>query len=156
MKCSNSKRCLITRIYCNQKYRTKNKKLPRISYNKKELSKWLLSQDKFHILYDNWKYNGFDKNLVPSLDRIDVYKGYSFENIRLVTWEENNKNGNIGRKNGRNGKQNKPVLQFDLNNNFINQYHSINEAIRKTGIKTIGCACRGKYKTAGKFKWRFK
>lgn len=55
-------------------------------------------------------------------------------------------------------KENKPVLQFDLDGNFIREYISINEAHRFTGVDSsciVNC-CKGKSLTAGKCKWKYK
>jgi len=51
----------------------------------------------------------------------------------------------------------KIVLQYDLNNNFINKYNSITQAsvlnnIQRNSIKNC---CMNKQKTAGKFKWKY-
>lgn len=52
----------------------------------------------------------------------------------------------------------KTVLQFDKNGKFINEYQSINDASRKTGIdcSTITKVCKGKKKSAGGYVWRYK
>ncbi len=52
----------------------------------------------------------------------------------------------------------RPVLQYDMDANFINEYPSINEACRKTGILSqhIGKCCKGERKSAGKYIWRYK
>ena len=52
----------------------------------------------------------------------------------------------------------RPVIQYDLDANFINEYPSINEAWRRTGIlaQHIGKCCMGTRKTAGKYQWRYK
>lgn len=55
-------------------------------------------------------------------------------------------------------KENKPVLQFDLDGNFLREYMSINEANRITGINSsyiIRC-CKGRCDIAGNYKWRYK
>lgn len=53
----------------------------------------------------------------------------------------------------------KPVVQMDLDGNYIAIYPSITKAMKETGIdKThISCACSGLYgrKTAGGYKWRY-
>lgn len=53
----------------------------------------------------------------------------------------------------------KPVLQYSLDGKPLNEYPSIMEAQRQTGIKNthIGRCCRNEYgcKTAGGFKWRY-
>jgi len=56
-------------------------------------------------------------------------------------------------------KKYKPVLQYDLHNNFIAEFNSAKEAsiaIGKPGSDDIGACCRGKQKTAHKYIWKFK
>jgi len=55
------------------------------------------------------------------------------------------------------GKQ-KPVVQLDLDGNFISEWNSLSEADRKTGtsFKNISLCCLNKRKTAGGFKWMYK
>lgn len=52
----------------------------------------------------------------------------------------------------------KPVLKYDLNNNFIQEYKSLTEATRETGINSTSIydCNKGKQKTAGGFKWKYK
>lgn len=52
----------------------------------------------------------------------------------------------------------KAVLQFDKSRNLLNEYPSIMEASRNTGIYQgyIIQVCKGKLKTAGGFLWRYK
>jgi len=52
----------------------------------------------------------------------------------------------------------KPILQYDLNSNFITEFGSINEASRQLKIHNDGIsAClRGKQKTSGGYKWEYK
>lgn len=58
---------------------------------------------------------------------------------------------------GANNPASKPVLQFSLNGDFINEWASKGEAQRKTGIYrgNIGRCCT-EGKTAGGFIWKFK
>lgn len=53
-----------------------------------------------------------------------------------------------------NGKS-KIIYQYDNNDILINQFISVSEAKRQTGIKTINFAALGKTKSAGGFKWRY-
>lgn len=48
-----------------------------------------------------------------------------------------------------------PVIQLDINGNIVNEYESINDAERKTGIAQIGRAIKRKIK-AGNFLWKKK
>lgn len=58
------------------------------------------------------------------------------------------------------GVMNKPLLQYDLQDNFIKEWSSISEAYLSLNKKiTNGCinlACKGKIKTAFGYKWKYK
>ena len=62
-------------------------------YSKEEFRKWLYSQPLFFELYNNWVNNEYDKNLTPSVDRINSSISYKMSNIQLMTWHENNIKG---------------------------------------------------------------
>jgi hypothetical protein len=51
-----------------------------------------------------------------------------------------------------------PILQFDLEGNFIQEFEGMKIAGKITGANpsTIGMVCRGKQKTAGGFIWKYK
>ncbi|MCK9429212.1 MAG: NUMOD1 domain-containing DNA-binding protein [Candidatus Omnitrophica bacterium] len=152
---------LISNIYHGQRHSSKKRKHPLPPYNKDEFKKWILSQEKFNLLYTNWVNSKFDKMLIPSVDRIDCDKPYSFDNIELMTWKDNINNRNKDVKSGKiivKGAPKIPILQFDLNNNFIQEWESIAEANRQLGIHQ-GNICKilkGKWKTCGGFIWKYK
>ena len=52
----------------------------------------------------------------------------------------------------------KPVLQYDLNWNFIKEYSSITEASSYNNIQSMGIivACKESHRRAGNFKWKYK
>lgn len=50
----------------------------------------------------------------------------------------------------------KTVLQFDLEGEFIAEYNSAKEAAMLNNLSNVGACCRGKYKTAGGYIWRYK
>lgn len=52
----------------------------------------------------------------------------------------------------------KPVIQLDLEENFIAEFPSIIDAERQTGIvqQSISACCKGKLKSAGGKKWKYK
>ena len=53
----------------------------------------------------------------------------------------------------------KPVLQFDLNGNFITEYESLNEAAKAVGLKNVQSitrCCNNKQYTAAGYYWRWK
>ena len=52
----------------------------------------------------------------------------------------------------------KPILQYDLEGNFIKEWPGVIDAERELGIfsGSISTVCKGKQKTAGKFIWKYK
>lgn len=101
-------------------------------------------------MFQNYVDSGCDKYLKPSIDHIDDYKGYSFDNMQLMTWKENDIKGTYSRKNKESCGEiarkywSIPVKQYDENGNLLNVYSSTREAERKTGIgsSTISRCCR--------------
>lgn len=67
------------------------------SFSISEFRDWL-NNNNFISLLERWEGLGGDKYEKPSIDRLDDEKGYSFENIRLVTWGENEKKGHFDSK----------------------------------------------------------
>ena len=53
-------------------------------------------------------------------------------------------------------RQKRPVLQYDLAGNLLNEFESVLEAKQKTGAKNISLCCNGKRKTTGGFIFKFK
>ncbi len=153
-----TKKGLVTKIYNSQIVSSRKRGHLPPSYTKEWLIDWVLKNPEFEKLYTQWKKNGYAVKLVPSIDRLDDYKGYSPYNIRLTTWDENNKKHYSDKKEGRNNKINKAVLQFDKKGNFIAEFHSTVEARRQTGIQqsNIGDCCRGGRPFAGGYKWKYK
>jgi hypothetical protein len=149
---------LITRIYGNQRGNSKQRGDDMPTYSKQKLKEWLFSQKKFHDLYDNWKASNYDRMLAPSCDRLDDYLPYNLDNLQLTTWQENYDKGNLDRKNGKNNKHNKTVLQFSMSGEFMAEYHSSMEAVRQTHVNrsNMNACCRGERKSTGGFIWKYK
>jgi len=149
---------LLSKIYFSQISNSKLRGYGTPDYTKKEFINKYIDDNYFIILYNNYIKSNYNKKLIPSCDRIDDYKGYSFNNIQLMTWEENRSKSHYDRRNGINNKKSKAVLQYDLNGKFIKEFYSISNAERETKIfsTNITKVCHGKRNTAGKFKWKFK
>ncbi len=84
-----SKTQLPYRIYNNQVLHSKSRGHPPPSYTYEEFKQWVLSNPLYDSMYQAYQDSDYDKNLVPSVDRLDASKHYTFDNIELVTWEEN-------------------------------------------------------------------
>lgn len=168
-----TKEGLITGIYNSQRRSSKRRGYANPSYSRGEFISWCLEQELFHHLYELWVSSDYDMMEIPSVDRLDDYKPYSFDNIQLMTWRENKAKGHLDEVVGRNKKKSKAVNQYDLNGNLIAVYHSTHNASRITGVHQAGISgvCNGKVvkkgyksngeprsgvpKTAGGFIWRF-
>jgi len=147
----------ITSIYFSQRNtcKNRNRKLP--EYSLEDFRKWCMGNEKFMHLYNNWVKSDFDKNLAPSIDRLDDYKTYSFDNVQVLTWSENCNKQYSDRINGINNKKSKAIMCFSKDNKLLKEYYSISEAQRDTGIcksNIIGCA-KGERNTAGGLKWKY-
>jgi len=150
-----SKTGLIAQIYGSQQSRSKRKGREYPTYTGMELREWLFSQKKFHLLYDNWKRLDYQKDYVPSVDRIDDNVWYTMSNIQLMTWRENNDKGYMDRKSRKTKHRGKGVKQFTKNGEFIAEYYSIKEANRQTKINmsSIHKVCAKNRNHAGGFLW---
>ncbi len=147
---------LPSRIHSRQKASSKIRGHKSPVYTVAELCEWMLSQPIYYELHAEWVESGYDKKKTPSIDRLDDYKGYSFDNIRIMTWEGNLKKGHDDRKNGINNKQSIAVLQYSLDGTFIKEFHSVREAERHTSVNAgnISSCTRGNRKLAGGFIWK--
>lgn len=153
-----TKKGIISRMYHNQVKNSKKRGYELPSYTKEEFKTWINNQSNFDIIYDIWVENNYNKDFTPSIDRLDDYKPYSFNNIQLLTWKENNEKGKQDRKNGINNKLSKEVVQLNLEGIIVQIFPSVAIAAKTIGLKSytnIADCCRGERKTAGGFKWKF-
>jgi hypothetical protein len=65
--------------------------------SREDFYKWSLENKDYMALHKDWVDSGYDRKLSPSIDRINVSKGYVLENIRWVTHAENSRLGSVSR-----------------------------------------------------------
>ena len=149
---------LIKKTYKNQVFSSRKRGHPPPDYTEEEFMIWFIRQDNFLELFDNWVASGFDSKLKPSGDRLDDYKPYSFDNLRLVTWGENESKVCHDIRNGINNKKSKACIQISLNGEVLAEYFSLREAARVTGSDSAGIAavCKGNQKKHNGFIWKYK
>ena len=152
-----TKKGVATTIYCSQKQTSAKRGYQPPEYTKQQFSDWLLNHPKFDSIYTDWVESGYKRWKKPSVDRLDDYKPYSFNNIRLVTWEDNHIKHNKDVINCINQKCFRPVIQFDKKDNQVKKYCSIKQAARELNILANGIrkCCIGEYKTSGGYIWRY-
>lgn len=130
-----TKKGLIQKMYRNQISSSEKRGHGVIGYSREQLSCWLMENDNFHKLFDEWADSGFIKDKTPSIDRIDNSIGYSFDNIQLMTWLENKEKGHKDSMTERlsTGIPKRPVAIFK-DGEFLSVTLSVREADRLTGV----------------------
>ena len=158
---------LITRMYCGIKQRSKRYNNNQLGFTKEEFVQWVSNQQElFDILWNNWIQSDYDTKLKPSINRLNDYKSYTFDNMELTTWEDNFNKGTkciktfnahscVSRNNGKMAC--KSVIQFDVNDDYLNKFSSITEAAKILHLhkESISACFKGIYKTAGGYKWQY-
>ncbi len=96
---------------------------------------FLYKRDKAHLMKQ------------PSIDRKENDKNYTMENCRFIEFVENCVKD-----------KRKPILQFDLDGNFVKEFKSQAEAAGVLNIfqSNISNCCLGKRSHVGGFIWRIK
>lgn len=133
-----SEKGVIRVLYKTQKMHSKRRGHPPPAYTKQEFKEWLYANG-FKELYDAWVSSGYDKWLKPSCDRIDDYKGYSLDNIRLTTWKANKdkQTEDILSHRSTSGERCKTTQRIDASGNVLKEWVSLNAARRETGISSL-------------------
>lgn len=143
-----SEKGVIRVLYKTQKRNQRLRGHGDMPYTKAEFENWLYANG-YKDLYEKFKESGFIKDLKPSVDRIDDFVGYSFDNMKLTTWKHNREHQyeDIKKGVGISGKRCKPLAKVDNNGRIVCEYPSYNSAKRDVGyslehqIKN-GVACR--------------
>lgn len=74
-----------------------------------------------------------------------------------LEWCDSKYNANYGTRNKRSSERRSlPILQLDLQGNFIKEFPSIRQAIRDTGVNNIAFVLSGRYNQAGGYLWKYK
>ena len=145
-------------MLANQRKKSVQRGHPPPAYTKADLLSWLRAQPNFQMLFLVWAAKGFPTNLKPSCDRLDDYKPYTLDNLQLTTVEKNVDRYYQDAKRGINTKTAKAVLQFDLSDKFIQEFHSLSAAARSVqGIPSnINQAINGTHTQAYGYRWKTK
>ena len=146
-------------LYKHQVKSSKQRGHSNPEYTQQEFINKYVNDPLYTSLFLNWVKHNYDTYLAPSLDRMDEIKGYSFDNIQLMTWGENCAKEHKLHKEGKSLNTDlKPVWQYSLEGHFINYYISQAEAARNVeGVtqQTISKCCLKEIYRAGRYRWFF-
>ena len=148
-----TKKGVVCIIYSGQRASSRTRKQHPPEYTLEELRNWCLSQPHFHRLYEEWVVSGYKRNKKPSIDRINPNKGYSFDNIQLMTFYENNyKQGKYERTHFH---QYIKIVQKTLTGKIVRIWEGINPTAKQLGISrySLRDALDGRSKTCLGYKW---
>ena len=153
-----------TNRYVKMKRNSLIRKMPLPSFTKEEFRKWAL-ENGIKDLLDNWKKSNFDKWIAPSVNRLDDYKSYTFDNMELITWRDNLKKWHSSKKIKDNTfiaeisrrLLSKKVVKLSTDGEILETYPSAWEAGRQNNANqsSISKVCRGLKKHHRGYKWSF-
>ena len=144
-------------IYDQQKKSSKKRghKLP--TYTKEEFIDRFIDDLDFERHYYSWVISNYSKDYAPSFDRKDDYKSYSFDNLQIMYWFENNNKRHSDVKNGVLNKQSKSVVGTNILTGDIIEFYSTMEAERNGFYHTaISACCSGKRNYHKGYTWKYK
>lgn len=135
-----------------------------LSFDRWDLERWVIEEkyDEFVRLFKEWRDSGYEKMLVPSIDRIDCMRGYTFDNMQIITWQQNAEkyNEEEREKYGLNTceqmqKATRKGVRQIKDGKVVKEYISLSEASRETGISTsVICeCCKGKRRSGKGYRW---
>ena len=139
-----TKRGLITNLYHKMKSRH------HVGFLLSELHDFAVDS-KFDRLFKEWEKSNFNKQLKPSIDRINSKNNYELWNIQWLTWAENRYKQTMERRTRKGA-----VLQM-VAGKAISYHKSQREAVKKTGLSQSGISMclNGKRKTCGGYEWSY-
>lgn len=147
-------RGLLNSMYNHQKTSSKRRKHILPNYSFEIFYLWALEKPELYTLFNLWVKSNYNKNSIPSVDRLNDNLPYTLSNIQLMTWGENNEKGKSTHLAGKLGVH---VDKLDLQNNFIKTYPNLSIPAKELNCSMgeISRVCKGRRNTCRNFKWRY-
>lgn len=144
---------VLTNIYAAQRTNSPKRGFGPVGYSLRQLHERFLTDPVFLRLHATWVSLGYPYREKPSIDRIDPRKGYTLDNVQVVTWAENHTKG----KTEASITHGIEVVQLDMDGHEIGRFLSIRIAAEQTGAceSSIPKVCDGRYTQCGGYRWRY-
>lgn len=142
---------VVSTLYSAILWRSKKRGWGELSFTLEDFKVWFPlngGADK----YVAWAKADYKRGLKPSVDRMDVLGKYLFENMQVLTSQENKRKGDLEKE----ILWGKKIAQVDLSGNVIAVYSSAKFAAKYMGVdqdKINRCARTG-HKTSGSY-WKY-
>jgi hypothetical protein len=138
-----TKKWLLTNIFHKMKYRRW------VEFTLSQLHNRFLDDKKFNRIYNEWVKSWFEKQFIPSIDRINCKIGYTLNNIHIITWAENRFKQTMERRNRK-----WVVLQM-MWGKVIKKYISQRQAVIETWLSqsNMSAVLNWKKKTCWWYLW---
>ncbi len=149
-----SRNGMIGVIYRSMVLTSRDRGFEPVAFSLDELKYWFNSRSNADALYDRWVANNYDKDMKPTIFRRDYTLPYTIDNLVLMSLPANYK------RSARNYLKVRsiPVVQYDLDGEFIAEFGSAKEASdsleKATGSITL--CCQGSRNTAYGFQWNYR
>ena len=140
---------VLTNMNNHKKEKNKKNGFGEIGYTLKWLQDTYLNNPTFLKLFKEWEKSNYLKALKPSIDRINNKKGYTKDNIHILTWGENRFKQTMERR------SRKGIVYQVLNNKVIKIWKSQREICKTLNISQsyLSNVLTGRKKTAYGYKW---
>lgn len=139
---------LCKKLYLSQITNSATRGHPIPAYSLEELTAWVTSQPDFKSMFEAWQISGYQKDLAPSIDRINDAVPYILSNLQLMLWHQNRAKGAKAKKNNTLLVNHRGVIAYHLDGRLYKKYPSMAEAMREFGGKAtasfgISSVCNG-------------
>lgn len=132
--------------------RTRRKGLVKLTFSLEQFREWFeREQVGGRQVYNEWVMSSWKKEKRPSVDRVDPRCHYTFDNMQVITAQENRIKGDKEKELLWGNR----IKQMTLDGKLIAIYPSMKAAIKITGVNQglLSMACNGQRKQTGGYKW---